>query len=335
VTATQTRSTRSTGRAPAPRDDSDQGPPNEPSTRHRGGERRPPSDRARAERRLGWLLCAPAAIVMLAVTAYPIGYAIYLSLHRADLRFPDATKFIGLANYETVLSSSLWWQDLSTTLFIMVVSVAVELVLGMALAMVMHRALVGRGLVRASILVPYGIITVVAALAWQFAFTPGTGFVDSWLGTDQAWLTQHGSSMFVIIATEVWKTTPFMALLLLAGLSLVPEELGEAARVDGATRAQVFRKVTLPLMKGAILVALLFRALDAFRVFDTIYIQTGGANQTESVSILGYNQLLNRLNLGIGSAISVLIFVCVLIISVIFVKGLGANLSQQRGETQL
>jgi multiple sugar transport system permease protein len=332
VTATQAPPEH---RTPAhTRDHASPPPPHAPPRPERGRDRRPPSDRARAERRLGWMLCAPAALVMLAVTAYPIGYAIFLSLQRADLRFPDANKFVGLDNYRTVLESSLWWQDLWTTVFIMVVSVAVELVLGMLLAIVMHRALVGRGLVRASILIPYGIITVVAALAWQFAFTPGTGFVDSWFGTDKAWLTQHGSSLFVIIATEVWKTTPFMALLLLAGLSLVPEELGEAARVDGATRWQVFRKVTLPLMKGAILVAILFRALDAFRVFDTIFIQTGGANQTESVSILGYNQLLNRLNLGVGSAISVLIFVCVLIISVVFVKGFGANLAQQRGETE-
>jgi multiple sugar transport system permease protein len=197
----------------------------------------------------------------------------------------------------------------------------------------MHRALVGRGIVRSSILVPYGIITVVAALAWKFAFTPGVGFVDAWMGTDRAWLTERTSSLMVIVLTEVWKTTPFMALLLLAGLALVPDELLEAARVDGATNWQAFRKVTLPLMKGAILVALLFRTLDAFRVFDTIYIQTQGANNTESVSILGYNQLLNRLNLGIGSALSVLIFLCVVVIAVIFVKGFGANLSQQRGES--
>jgi multiple sugar transport system permease protein len=269
---------------------------------------------------------------MLAVTAYPIGYAIWLSLHRADLRFPDATKWVGLDNYASVLSSDLWWQDLRTTLLITVISVAVELVIGMCLALVMHRAIVGRGLVRSSILVPYGIVTVVAALAWKFAFTPGTGFVNTWLGTDRAWLTEHGTSLFVIISTEVWKTVPFMALLLLAGLSLVPDGLIEAAKVDGANAWQAFRKVTLPLMKGAILVAVLFRTLDAFRIFDTIYIQTAGANNTESVSILGYNQLLNRLNLGIGSAVSVLIFLCVVIISVIFVKGFGANLAQQRGE---
>jgi multiple sugar transport system permease protein len=158
------------------------------------------------------------------------------------------------------------------------------------------------------------------------------GFIDSGFNTDRAWLTERGTTLFVIILTEVWKTVPFMALLLLAGLALVPEHLTEAAKVDGATSLQAFRKVTLPLMKGAILVALLFRTLDAFRIFDTIFIQTQGANNTESLSILGYNQLLNRLNLGVGSAVSVLIFLCVLVIATVFVKGFGANLAQQRGE---
>jgi multiple sugar transport system permease protein len=296
------------------------------------GRPRKRNRRTRSERRLGLMLCAPAVFVMVAVTAYPVGYAIYLSLQRADLRFPDATKWVGFDNYWSVLSAHLWWQDVWTTVEITIISVAIELVLGMALAYVMHRALVGRGLIRSAILVPYAMITVIAAIAWKYAFTPGTGFIDSWFGTDKAWLTQRGSSLFVIILTEVWKTTPFMALLLLAGLALVPEELVGAAKVDGASSFQAFRKVTLPLMKGAILVALLFRTLDAFRVFDTIFIQTQGANNTESVSILGYNQLLNRLNLGIGSAVSVLIFLCVLVIAFVFVKGFGANLAQQRGE---
>ena len=294
--------------------------------------RRRLSDRARSERRLGWLLCAPAAIVMLAVAGYPIGYAIYLSLQRSDLRFPAAQKFVGVDNYVSVLTSSRWWTDLETTVVITVIAVSIELVIGMALALVMHRALVGRGLVRTTILVPYGIITVVAALAWQYAFTPNLGFVNEWLGTNRAWLTERDTSLMVIIATEVWKTTPFMALPLLAGLALVPDNLIQAAKVDGATTFQAFRKVTLPLMKGAILVAILFRTLDSFRIFDTIFIQTQGANDTESVSILGYNQLLNRLNLGIGSAISVLIFICVVIIAVIFVRVFGANLAQQRGD---
>jgi multiple sugar transport system permease protein len=307
-----------------------QPPPEEPPvyTRTRGL-----SERARSERRLGWLLCAPAAIVMLAVAGYPIGYAIYLSLQRSDLRFPAAQKFIGFDNYVSVLTSSKWWTDLQTTAVITVIAVTFELVIGMALALVMHRALVGRGLVRTTILVPYAIVTVVAALAWQYAFTPNLGFVNEWLGTNRAWLTERNTSLLVIIATEIWKTTPFMALLLLAGLALVPDNLIQAAKVDGATTFQAFRKVTLPLMKGAILVALLFRTLDEFRIFDTIFIQTQGANNTESVSILGYNQLLNRLNLGIGSAVSVLIFICVVIIAIVFVRVFGANLAQQRGES--
>ena len=214
-------------------------------------------------------------------------------------------------------------------------SVTFELVLGMLIALVMHRAIFGRGPVRAAILIPYGIITVVAAFAWRYAFDPATGFVQGLpLVSDTANpLGERGGSFVVIVMTEVWKTTPFMALLLLAGLALVPDELGEAAKVDGAGPFQRFFRITVPLMKPAILVALLFRTLDAFRVFDTIFIQTRGANDTESVSILGYNVLINRVNLGLGSAVSVLIFICVILIATLFVKGLGASTAQQRGET--
>ena len=321
---------RPTGRGP---DDVEREAPPPPPARppSPSGHGRP-GDRARSERRLGLLLSAPAVIVMVAVTAYPIGYAVYLSLQRADLRFPDENEFVGLRNYVDVLTSDLWWTDLWTTLTLTVITVAIEFVLGLAIAVVLHRALVGRGLVRATILVPYAMITVVAAIAFQYAFTPGIGFIDEWFNTDRAWLTERWSSLFAIIVTEVWKTTPFMALLLLAGLVLVPAELTEAAKVDGASSWKAFWKVTLPNMKGAILVALLFRTLDAFRIFDSVFIMTRGANETETVSILGYNQLLNRLNLGIGSAVSVLIFLCVLVIAFVFVKGFGANLAQQRGE---
>ena len=283
------------------------------------------SEGARAERRLGWLLCAPAVIVMLAVTAYPIGYAVWLSLQRYDLRFPAAREFVGLANYATVLTSSLWWTALGVTVFITVVSVAVELVLGMGLAMIMRWALVGRGAVRTAILIPYGIVTVVAAYSWQYAWTPGTGYLANLLPSGGAPLTEQWPAIFIIITAEIWKTTPFMALLLLAGLSLVPEELLKAARVDGASAWQRFTQVILPLMKPAILVALLFRTLDAFRIFDNIFILTAGANNTRSVSILGYDNLFTALNLGIGSAISVLIFICVAIIGFLFIKGFGAS----------
>ena len=286
--------------------------------------------RAEAERRLGWVLTAPAVVVMLAVTAYPILYAAWLSLQRADLRFPGEGGFVGLDNYVSVLSSPLWWQDLANTVGLMVASVAIELVLGMALALVMHRALVARGAVRAAVLVPYGIITVVAALAWQFAFDSTTGFVNQWLGTDTAWFSGRWSALLVILLAEVWKTTPFIALLLLGGLVLVPEDLLRAARVDGATPWQAFKRITLPLMKGPIMVAVLFRSLDAFRIFDSVFVMTRGSAGTETVSILGYNQLLNRLNLGIGSAVSVLIFLGVVLIAVVFVKGFGVSLERGR-----
>jgi multiple sugar transport system permease protein len=297
-------------------------------------KRRRISERAREERKLAWMLCAPAVIVMILVTGYPIGYAIYLSLQKDDLRFPDEKEFVGLSNYIDVLTSSTWWSDVATTMIITVVSVGLELVLGMAIALVMHRAIFGRGPVRAAILIPYGMVTVVAAFAWRYAFDPASGFVQGLplISDTAAPLTERTGSFIVIILTEVWKTTPFVALLLLAGLALVPDELQEAAKVDGANAWQRFFRITLPLMKPAILVALLFRTLDAFRIFDVPFIQTSGANGTETVSLLGYNVLINRVNLGLGSAVSVLIFIFVLLIAFVFVKGLGTSTAQQRGE---
>jgi multiple sugar transport system permease protein len=216
------------------------------------------------------------------------------------------------------------------------ITVSLELVLGMMLALVMHRAIFGRGLVRTSALIPYGIVTVVAAFAWRFAWSSAVGgFVPKALGMDFDPLdpTHPFWNYFVVIATEVWKTTPFMALLLLAGLTLVPEELNEAARVDGASAWQRFWKITIPLMKPAILVALLFRTLDAFRIFDSAYIISNGPNpHIETVSILGYNQLLNRLNLGLGSAVSVLIFLCVALIAFMFIKVFGASVVREVDE---
>jgi multiple sugar transport system permease protein len=303
------------------------------ATDHEGKRRKHVSERARAERRLGLMLVAPAAIIMLLVTAYPILYAVWLSLQRSDLRFPDESEFVGLGNYITVLSSSLWWSDLGRTVFITVVSVAIELVLGMLLALVMHRAIVGRGLVRTASLIPYGIVTVVAAFAWRLAFSNADGgFVPALFNWETDPLTETWSTIAIAIAAEVWKTTPFMALLLLAGLSLVPDELHEAAKVDGASAWQRFWKITIPLMKIPILVALLFRTLDAFRIFDSIYIlsNTGQNRDVETVSILAYNQLLNQLNLGLGSAISVLIFICVALIAVLFIKGFGLQTTQER-----
>ncbi len=293
------------------------------------------SSRTRSEHRLAWMLCAPAVLVMLLVTAYPILYAFVLSLQDIDLRFPEDGGFVGLDNYKTVLTSDLWWTDLFNTAFLTVVSVAIELALGMAIALVMYRAIFARGVVRTAVLIPYGIVTVVAAFAWQFAFDPASGFVNGLplIADDKAWFGDRFSAFAVIIMAEVWKTTPFMALLLLAGLTTIDTGLYEAAKVDGASAWKRFTKITLPLVKPAILVALLFRTLDAFRIFDTIFIMTRGSQDTESVSILGYNQLISRLNLGLGSAVSVLIFFCVLIIAFFFVRFLGVRASEGRPGT--
>ncbi len=280
------------------------------------------------------MLCAPAVIAMLLVTAYPIGYALVLSLQNVDLRFPDEGGFIGLDNYKTVLTAPLWWQSVFNTAFITIVSVTIELVIGMVIALVMYRAIFGRGVVRTSVLIPYGIITVVAAFAWFYAFDPASGFVNGlpFVPDDKAWFGDRWSAMAVIIAAEVWKTTPFIALLLLAGMTTIDEGLYEAAKVDGATAWQRFWRITLPLMKPAILVALLFRTLDAFRVFDSIFVMTGGGQDTESVSIVGYNQLISRVNLGLGSAVSVLIFLLVLMIAFLFVRGFGTTIPGREKE---
>jgi multiple sugar transport system permease protein len=283
------------------------------------------SQGARAEEHLGWLLCLPAVIVLLAVAGAPMGYAIYLSLQRYDLRFPKLEKFVGFSNYGVVLSNTFWWKAFLITMIITVVSVVIEFALGMAFALVMHRTLVGKGAVRTLILIPYGLVTVVAAYGWQYAWTPGTGYLANLIDKNGAPLTHTGQSIALIILAEVWKTTPFMALLLLAGLSLVSEDLLSAARMDGASAWQRFTRITLPLMKPAILVAILFRTLDAFRVFDNIYILTKGQNNTGSVSFLAYDNLFTGLNLGLGSAISVLIFVAVGIIAFVFVKLFGAS----------
>jgi multiple sugar transport system permease protein len=288
------------------------------------GHKRQLSEGARAERRLGWLLCAPAVIVMIAVTAYPVGYAVWLSLERYNLELPQNIKFVGLANYGAVLSSPYWWNALKVTLIITVFSVTISLVLGMLLAMLMHKTIFGRGSVRTAALIPYGIVTVAAAYGWQYAWTPSQGYLSAAFN-NAAPLTSQVSAIAVIILAEIWKTTPFMGLLLLAGLSLVPEDLQKAAMVDGASGWQRFWRITVPLMKPAILVALLFRTLDSFRIFDNIYILTGGNNGTGSVSILGWDNLFIALNLGIGSAISILIFICVAIIAFLFIKGFGAS----------
>jgi multiple sugar transport system permease protein len=312
--------------------------PDEKSGRNHRHEKAGPSDRSTQENRLGLRLVAPAVVLMLLVTAWPMIQALWLSLFSYRMTDPDAREFVGLSNYATVLTDSLFWQDTWNTVIIMVVTVAVELVIGFAFAMVMHRIIFARGLMRTSILIPYGIITVVSAFAWQFTFSINNGWVNSWfdwvpgIGADTNWFGDHWTAMFAIMIAEIWKTTPFMSLLLLAGLSQVSEDMLEAAKVDGATWWQRLWKVILPNMKAAIMVAVLFRALDAFRIFDNIFVMTRGAQDTESSSFLTYRQTIEQLQLGMGSALSVLLFLTVLLLAYLIVRLFKVDLAQARGE---
>ncbi|PNL18916.1 sugar ABC transporter permease [Micrococcus sp. FDAARGOS_333] len=284
------------------------------------------------------MLAAPAFLIMLFVVLYPIVQAVWDSLFSFRLTAPADKEFVGLNNYGTILTDPVFWSDLGVTLLITVVTVAVELVLGFLLALVMHHAIKStKGLVRTMILVPYGIITVVSAFAWFYMFSIDSGYMNSWLswlpGVDANlnWFAQGSTALFVIMLSEIWKTTPFISLLLLSGLAQVPGDLTEAAAVDGATRWQRLTRVILPNMKAAIMVAVLFRAMDAFRIFDAIFIMTNGAYGTEALSLLAYRTSIGRLEIGLGSAVSVILFLCVALMAFIAVKGFKVDLADRGG----
>lgn len=242
--------------------------------------------------------------------------------------------FVGLKHYKDSFSDMRLWKALWNTTFFTVVSVAIELVLGLGIALLINKAFFGRGVVRATILIPWAIPTAVSALMWKFLYDGQNGIVAKYFETvglvDRMGdlLTTEAGAMFAVIFADVWKTTPYMALLLLAGLQTIPSSLYEAASIDGATKWQQFTQITLPLLKSSILVALLFRTLDAFRVFDLIYVLTGGgpANSTETISILAYKVMFSQPNFGAGSALAVIVFLCVAVISMIYIRWLGKDL---------
>ena len=300
--------------------------------------RRVKSQRAKSEARLGWLLAGPAFFVMLFVVLYPILQALYDSLFTYRLTAPGDREFVGLGNYGVILTDPVFWKDLGVTLLITVVTVVVELIHGFLLALAMHHAIKQtRGLIRTIILVPYGIITVVSAFAWFYMFSIDSGYINAWfewlpgVDADLNWFAQGSTALFVIMLSEIWKTTPFISLLLLAGLAQVPGDLTEAASVDGASWWQRMKLVILPNMKASIMVAVLFRAMDAFRIFDSIYIMTNGAYGTEVLSLLAYRTSIGRLEIGMGSAVSVILFLCVALMAVIAVKGFKVDLADRGG----
>lgn len=282
------------------------------------------------ERRLGLLFVVPALVMMAIVAGYPVLSAMWMSLHRYNVKVPGDYGFVGIENYVRILSSDTWWTATVTTVVFAVVSVAIEFTLGLVMALVMNKAL-GRatGAVRVAVLIPWATITVVTALAWKWIFTPTFTFdlLKSVMGIfaqDACMLCSRWTSVMAMVFADTWKTAPFIALLLLAGLQSIDSEMYEAADVDGASPWTKFTQITIPALKPAILVALLFRSLDSVRMFDLAYVMTAGQNDTATVSMLAYDFLIKRFDMGVGSAMSVLVFLMVLLVAVVFVKVLGA-----------
>ena len=296
------------------------------------------------ERRLAWFMVSPSLVLIALVALYPIIYAIWLSLHQYSLLEAGLTRWAEpnppFGNYTEALwgdGSTAFWRATRTTFIFTFFSVAFELVLGVAMAMAMHAAFKGQGLLRTVVLVPWAVLTVVTAITWQTIFEPELGFTNSLLGAvglpdDTVWLGSSPEALMVMIFADVWKTAPFMALLVLAGLQTIPGEIYEAAKVDGATAWQRFVRITLPLLKPAILVALIFRTLDALRIFDLPYVLTGGTNGTETLSTLAHRELTSNQLIGYGSALSVLTFIIVMAVSFLYIRFIGGNLKTMAEE---
>ena len=284
------------------------------------------------ERRLAAAMLSPTLVVMALVAAYPIGYAFWLSLNEYSVRVPGLKRFVGFDNYTEALSSSEFWDAMRTTFLFTGISITLELVLGLVMALVMHEAFKGRGLLRTVVLVPWAVLTVVSAIVWRTLFEPNLGLAPQMLdtlglpGANVIWLGESGYALAVMVLADVWKTAPFMALLLLAGLQVIPDDVHDAAKVDGASSWQRFTRITLPLLVPAILVALIFRTLDALRIFDLPYVLTRGANDTTTLSLLAHQELTNNRLIGLGSALSVLTFVIVMAVSLLYIRTVGGNI---------
>jgi multiple sugar transport system permease protein len=263
----------------------------------------------------------PALALLTLVTVYPVTYVVVLSLQRRMPIF-DISRFVGLDNYLFLLRDDRFWNALGNTAYFTALSVTVELLLGLAVALLMERLFRLKGVARAVILVPWAIPTVVSARMWEWIFNTDFGVLNYLTGVRINWLGSPFWAMHAAVAVDVWKTTPFVAILLMAGLQAIPRDLYQAARVDGAEPWAVYRHVTLPLLRPVILVVLLFRTLDAFRVFDAVYVLTGGgpANSTETLSIYAYRVLFQTLQFGYGSALAVTVFFFTGLISVGYIS---------------
>jgi multiple sugar transport system permease protein len=281
------------------------------------------------ERRLAVLMVAPSMTLIALVAIWPIIYAIWLSMHEYSLIQAGVSRWAspaGFGNYIDALQSSEFWSATRVTFIFTIVSVIGETLLGLGMALIMQSAFRGQGLLRTVVLVPWAVLTVVTAIMWKTIFDPNLGFVNQVLGTNTVWLGEEPQALAVMIFADIWKTAPFMALLLLAGLQVIPSDIYEAAKVDGATTLQRFRKITLPLLLPALLVALIFRTLDALRAFDLPKVLTNGANDTTTLSLIAQRTFQENRLYGEGSALSILTFIIVMIVSFLYIRIAGGNL---------
>jgi ABC-type sugar transport system permease subunit len=298
----------------------------------RGGPSPSPHAGRGAEVRLAWALAAPAFGTIALVAIFPIVWTVWESLHLHDLRMPWLGRpFVGAANYAEALADARFWRAVAHTGFFAIATVAIESIAGLVLALALDRATRARGIVRTAVLLPWAIPTVVAALVWRFIFESPSGLASGALAgigvSAPTWLADPIAAWVPLILADAWKTTPFVAILLLAGLQGIDRSLYEAAEVDGAGPWRRFTDITLPLLRPALLVALLFRALDAFRVFDVVYVMTGGGpgTATEPVSLYTFAALFQNLRFGFGSALSVLVFAGAFVFALIAIRAFGRD----------
>ncbi|SMH37960.1 trehalose/maltose transport system permease protein [Maritimibacter sp. HL-12] len=303
---------------------------------------------ARQRKRAAWAFLAPMLIVLAAVAAWPLARTIWFGFTDASLDQLGNAQWVGFQNYlhwfdygngqgewEGVLADPRWWRSVWNTIWFAGLSVSIETVFGLVIALVLHRSFPGRGLVRAAILIPWAIPTIVSAKMWAWMLHDQFGIVNDMLmrvgliDSAIAWTATPGTAMFAIVAVDVWKTTPFMALLILAALQMVPDDIYEAARMDGVPAFRLFRKVTLPLILPGLLVAVVFRTLDALRVFDLIYVLTPNTDATRSMSIYARENLFDYDKFAYGSAASTLLFFVIALITITFIRVTRMNLERE------
>jgi ABC-type sugar transport system permease subunit len=296
--------------------------------RARAGGGRHRGDLISQERRFGYAMIAPLLTVLLLITAYPLAYNIWNSFHKVDYLLPPLGAFAGFSNYAKLFSDDQFVPALVHTLGFTVVSVTVETVIGLALAVALNKAFRGRGLVRAAVFIPWAVPTVVSAELWRTMFDPQQGFVNFILTklhlplASTTWLDSTWTAWGAILVADAWRNTPFIAIVLLAGLQIIPNDVYEAAKIDGANAWQTFRRITLPLLKPALMVALIFRTIQSFLIFDVVYIMTSGGpgTSTDVLAYLNWRAFFVLFDYGYGGAVSVALVAVALVIGTIYVR---------------